>query len=48
MGIRGVPLELMKSYLNNRKQYVVYNGEESAQRDVTVGVPQGSILYPLF
>ena len=48
MGIRGVPLELMKSYLKNRKQYVVYNGEESAQRDVTVGVPQGSILGPLF
>ena len=38
----------MKSYLKNRKQYVVYNGEESAQRDVTVGVPQGSILGPLF
>merc|ERR1711911_294611 len=31
-----------------RKQYVVYGDSESPQRDITVGVPQGSILGPLF
>ena len=48
LGIRGVPLELIRSYLTNRKQYVAYNGMESSQWGITVGVPQGSILGPLF
>ena len=48
LGIRGVPLELIRSYLKNRKQYVVFGGAESLQGDITVGVPQGSILGPLF
>ena len=47
MGIRGVPLELLKSYLSNRNQYVVFGGSESVHQKVTVGVPQGSILGPL-
>ena len=29
------------------KQYVVYNGKESTQKDATVGDPLGSILGPL-
>ena len=48
LGIRGLPLELIRSYLSNRKQYVVFGDSESPQRDVSVGVPQGSILGPLF
>ena len=47
LGIRGLPLELIKSYLSNRKQYVVFGDAESLQRDISVGVPQGSILGPL-
>ena len=47
LGLRGAPLDLLKSYLSNRKQYVVFNGKESQHYDVTVGVPQGSILGPL-
>ena len=30
------------------RQYVVFNGAESSQHEITVGVPQGSILGPLF
>ena len=48
MGIRGAPLELLKSYLSDRKQYVVFGGAESSQETISLGVPQGSILGPLF
>ena len=48
LGIRGLPLELIKSYFSNRKQYVVFGESESLQREISVGVPQGSILGPLF
>ena len=44
-GIMGTPLKWFKSYLSNRKQYV--NNSDSLQRDITYGVPQGSILGPL-
>ena len=43
-----MPLELIRSYLSNRKQYVVFGDAESLQQEITVGVPQGSILGPLF
>ena len=48
LGIRGLPLELIKDYFNNRYQFVVFRGTESIQRIIRVGVPQGSILGPLF
>ena len=48
LGIRGSSLELLRSYLSNRNQYVVFNGTESPQQQISVGVPQGSILGPLF
>ena len=40
-GISGTALELLKSYLLSRKQYVVYNNCNSNLVDVTTGVPQG-------
>ena len=43
-GIRGTALTLLKSYLTNRKQYVMYNDVPSETMDVKFGVPQGSIL----
>ena len=46
-GIRGLALDWFKSYLTNRKQYVYINGESSQLKDVTCGVPQGSVLGPL-
>ena len=45
--IRDNMLNWFKSYLSNRKQYVVLNGEYSEVNDITCGVPQGSVLGPL-
>ena len=45
--ISGRALKLLKSYLLDRKQYVVYNNCNSNLVDITTGVPQGSILGPL-
>ena len=47
MGVRGIALKWVASYLNNRKQYVIFLSEHSSYADVMCGVPQGSILGPL-
>ena len=47
-GVRGIALRLLESYLSDRKQYVVYNGYESERGALECGVPQGSVLGPLF
>ena len=46
-GIRGNALDLIKSYLCNRKQYVSVLNETSEAQTVVWGVPQGSVLGPL-
>ena len=46
-GVRGVALEWFRNYLLGRSQYVSYYDMNSASRDVTCGVPQGSVLGPL-
>ena len=39
---------MIESYLVNRQQFVTINNSNSTQKTVTCGVPQGSILGPLF
>ena len=46
-GIRGMSLQLLSSYLSNRKHLTKYNGVESELKVIDIGVPQGSILGPL-
>ena len=46
-GIEGIPLQLFKNYLTNRKQYVKFNDIKSDLLQIKTGVPQGSILGPL-
>ena len=47
IGVTGKLLNLLESYLSNRKQRVVIDGIYSDQVSVTSGVPQGSRLGPL-
>ena len=46
-GIRGLPLKLVASYLQGRRQYTVIDGCTSATLNIIQGVPQGSSLGPL-
>ena len=47
-GIRGLALKWVKSYFSNRLQFVDFNGHVSSRFNISCGVPQGSILGPLF
>ena len=46
-GFRGPFLDLISSYLTNRRQYVDIDGNVSQTLPVTKGVPQGFVLGPL-
>ena len=48
LGVRHTNHKLLTSYLSNRKQQTFANNTMSARVDITCGVPQGSILGPLF
>ena len=46
-GLNATALQLLKSYLSKRTQYVEYDNVKSDIGYVATGVPQGSILGPL-
>jgi hypothetical protein len=47
MGIDDTVLKWFESYLSNRRQQVVINGETSDTKSINAGVPRGSILGPM-
>ena len=47
-GIRGHENNFFRSHLENRCQYTVINGATSTIENIRCGVPQGSVLGPLF
>ena len=47
-GIRDVALRWIKSYFSCRQQFVQFNEACSTKQTIKCGVPQGSILGPLF
>ena len=48
LGISGSRLKLIQNYLDNQFQRVLLNGQTSEWKPVKAGIPQGSILGPLF
>ena len=48
LGTSGSSLKLIQNYVDNRFKKVLLNGQPSEWKPVKTGVPQGSILRPLF
>jgi hypothetical protein len=46
-GITGAALSWLESYLQGRKQFIRINDALSSSTDLSIGVPQGSVLGPL-
>ena len=46
-GFRGIAYEWLKSYLNDRYQFVQIGKNKSTLKQIISGMPQGSILGPL-
>lgn len=47
-GLSDISLKLIRSYLSDRKQFVKIGNCKSANTEMKVGVPQGSVLGPTF
>ena len=47
-GVSPLPLKLLYSYLSNRNPRIKINKNFSDRTDIEFGVPQGSILGPIF
>ena len=47
-GISGTPLNWFRSYLSNRTQTVIINNKLSQPSMLNFGIPQGSVLGPIF
>ena len=47
IGVEGKALNILQSFLKDRYQRVVLNGQSSDWERIKAGVPQGSILGPL-
>lgn len=47
IGVRGLPLKLIKSYLFERQQFVQIENSKSDFQLITYGVPQGTVLGPI-
>lgn len=47
-GIRGIENDLIRSYLTNRVQCVKINEKYSNPMSLNHGVPQGTVLGPIF
>jgi len=45
-GVKGIPLKLLASYLDNRFQCTKIGDTKSSFFSVTCGVPQGSVVGP--
>ena len=48
IGLNGLALSWVESYLKHRQQVIHLNGTSSSKQDLMYGVPQGSVLGPLF
>ena len=46
-GVRGLSLNWIKSYFDKRSQVVKVNNTLSSQKEINIGVAQGSILRPI-
>ena len=46
-GIRGITLDLFKSYISDRFQCIEFDGVLSDLKKVNCGVPRGSVLGPI-